>query len=385
MYVLVASAGGIEAIRTLVTNLPKNSEFIYIIASHSSPFKKSFMLEILGRETSIPVETILDQTLPEPNKIYLIPPGYNLEIKNKKFNLSKPKSSGSVPSIDKLMNSMANELKDKSVGIILSGSSSDGAIGLKSIKDSRGTVIAQSIETAKYESMPLSAIKEASVEFVFSPKEIAEKLTDCILNPKIISEKKVNSIDLKNFQELVKFISDKSKIDFTKYKENTLFRQLKRRMDSINIDLLQEYFKILNQNELEIKALANYFFVSVTSFFRDKIAFESLKSYLYKLLDQKKITDQLRVWVPACATGEEVYSIAILVLEYFEKNNIKFKTQIFATDISSTVIDKARIGFYQESEVSMFTEGMIQKYFTPEKKGYFVSNRVKDLIFVYKT
>lgn len=232
--------------------------------------------------------------------------------------------------------------------------------------------------------MPRSAISIGGADFVYSPKEIATKLKELISEPELNSLSLASKLAQTNLEKIISYVSLEVKIDFNNYKEPTLMRQIYRRMTSLQINSIEEYERYLFKKKKEVRILANHFLVCVTSFFRDKEAFETFKIHLYELLDSKKENDILRIWVAACATGEEVYTIGILILEYLEQKNINLKNSIFATDINQEVIDFARIGAYTESVLSIFSEELIKKFFSFENSLFHINKILKNIILFAK-
>lgn len=385
-YVAIgASAGGLEAIRNLLSHLPTDLNCTYIIASHMSPDKKSLLGEILSRETKLPVLSIEDKTQPEKGKIYIVPPGFDVLVKENLLYLVKPGNTITPkPSIDRLFFSLADNCHEKAVGIVLSGTGSDGSQGLKLIRSLGGISIAQLPESAKFDSMPQSAISIGGADFIYSPKEIAEKLSDLITFPLSKTKEIAEKLTPTSLSVILEEVSKSVKIDFHNYKEPTLARQIIRRMTALNIDSIVEYHNYLTIKKNEVSILSNQFLICVTSFFRDPESFESLKIHLYGLLDKKQKNDTVRVWVPACATGEEAYTIGIIILEYLEVYKKNLRVSIFATDINLDSITTGRAGSFHESALAELNENLIYKYFVHEGENYVVGKNLKDIILFAK-
>lgn len=380
-----ASAGGLEAVMELLKFLPADTGMAFIYVQHLSPDHKSMLTEILSKKTSMIVQEIDDMDKIKPNNVFVIPYNKGIEVTDGHIKLIPRSDSSAAISIDILFSSLAEAQKERVIGIILSGSASDGTVGMKAIKQHGGLTFAQD-DTAKFTSMPHSAISLGVVDFILSPKEIALELARLSKHPLI------KTIGIKNGEEdlienhnpdlktiliqLHQFVG----VDFSVYKMNTIKRRIIRRMLLYKISTLKEYAKLLSQKKEEIDILYQDLLINVTSFFRDTDTHKYLKENLLpKLLKRKKTGETLRIWVPACATGEEAYSIAMMLLEIQETQATNIPMQIFATDLSIHVISKARIGVYTKQELETVSPKRIQRFFTKSNGGFRVNKSVRDM------
>lgn len=382
-----ASAGGLEAMMELLQHLPADTGMAFIYVQHLSPDHKSMLTEILSKKTEMKVQEIDDMDKIEPNSVFVIPYNKGIEVSDGRIKLIPRSASSTAISIDILFSSLAHAHKERVIGIILSGSASDGTIGLKDIKHEGGLAFVQN-DSAKFNSMPHSAIAAGVVDFILSPKEIANELARLSKHPFIISdthEPTTNSEDLidNNNPELKIILNQLHKIagvDFSVYKMNTIKRRIIRRMLLYKIATLKEYAKMLIQKNEEIDILYQDLLINVTSFFRDTDTHKYLKESLFpKLLKEKKAGESLRIWVPACASGEEAYSIAMILLEIQESKTINIPVQIFATDLSGNAINKARIGVYTKQELETVSPKRLQRFFSKTDGGFRVNKALRDM------
>ncbi|WP_395049746.1 CheR family methyltransferase, partial [Flavobacterium sp.] len=381
-----ASAGGLEAITQFLQNLSPNTGMAYIYVQHLSPDHKSMLTPILSKVTPMKVQDIDDMEKMEPNNFYIIPYNKEIEVVNGHIKLlPRLKNRMSNLSIDVLFSSLAETHKENVIGIVLSGSASDGTRGLKEIKLAGGITFAQD-NTAKFSSMPNSAIAEGVVDFVLSPKEIAIQLTWIGKHPlvkqnaiKTAPEDEIenNNPDLKIILQL---LHKKKNVDFSYYKMNTIKRRMLRRIVIHKIKTIKEYAEIISQNENELNILYQDLLINVTDFFRDTEAFSILKSTIFPRLLKNKIQgDTIRIWVAACATGEEVYSIAMTLLEIQKKKAIFIPFQIFASDLSADAIAVARTGEYSLQQLTNVSPKRLQQFFEKSKDKYRISKSLRDV------
>ncbi|MEK7720213.1 MAG: CheR family methyltransferase [Bacteroidota bacterium] len=381
-----ASAGGLEAVTQLLENLSPTTGMVYIYVQHLSPDHKSLLTSILSKVTEMVVQEIDDMEKMEPNNVYVIPADKEIEVTDGHIKLI-PRSTGKTTnlSIDVLFSSLAEARKENVIGVVLSGSASDGTRWLKEIKEAGGITFAQD-DSAKFTSMPHSAIDEGVVDFVLSPKEIATKLNWISKHP-LIRRHEVNNVpedeiensnpDLKN---ILLLLLKRKNIDFSHYKMNTIKRRMLRRMLIHKIKTIIQYAELLGQSNDEVDLLYQDLLINVTGFFRDTEAFMLLKkSVLPRLLKNKTKDETLRIWVAACSTGEEVYSIAMLLLELQEKSNYKIPFQIFASDLSSMAINDARIGEYSVQQLKNVSPKRLQQFFIKSKEKYRISKALRDV------
>jgi len=380
-----SSAGGIEALSLLVKHLPEDLNCCYVIAQHLSPNYKSILHEILNRESKLLVKKVSDGEKPKKNTVYVIPPNKNLVVKNKTLILQEPpKEIFTKPSINILFESISQEYGENGIGIILSGTGTDGTQGLISIKAGGGITFAQIPKTAKYDGMPLSAIDSGSVDYEIAPEQFGDIIKRYLMFDDNIASLLQSDGPSDELEILLKKVKKKTEIDFTNYKHATLLRRLQRRMTTVECTTLGAYLEYVTRHEEELVSFAKDTLISVTSFFRDTEAFNVFSSYIKELVSNKKSGDEIRVWIAGCATGEEAYSIGILFLEYLEEYGKMCKLQIFATDIDINALSIARSGVYSENAISEVKSEYVEKYFKHTDHGYEVNKFLRDSVVFAK-
>ncbi len=381
-----ASAGGLEAVTQFLENLSPTTGMAFIYVQHLSPDHKSLLTSILSKVTEMVVQEIDDMEKLNPDNVYVIPADKEIEVTDGHIKLiSRSKDKTTNLSIDVLFSSLAEARKENVIGIVLSGSASDGTRGLKEIKEAGGITFAQD-DSAKFTSMPHSAIAEGVVDFVLSPKEIASELNWISKHP-LIRRNEVKNVaedEIENSNPdliyILQILLKKMNIDFSHYKMNTIKRRILRRMLIHKIKTIKQYSQLLGQTNEEVELLYQDLLINVTGFFRDPDAFTYLKkSVLPRLLKSKSQSETLRLWVAACATGEEVYSIAMLLLELQDNNVSRIPFQIFATDLSPAAINDARIGEYTVQQLKNLSPKRIQQFFIKTKEKYRISKALRDV------
>ena len=380
-----ASAGGLEAMMELLKYLPPNTGMAFIYVQHLSPDHKSMLTEILSKKTKMKVQEIDDMDKIKPDNVFVIPYNKGIEVTDGHIKLIPRSESTAAISIDILFSSLAHAQKERVIGIVLSGSASDGTIGIKDIKHEGGLTFAQD-DTAKFTSMPHSAIAAGVVDFILSPKEIALELARLSKHP-FVKSKNATTVSedlIENTNPDLKIILNQlhktTGVDFGAYKMNTIKRRIIRRMLLYKITNLKDYAKLLTKKNEETDILYQDLLINVTSFFRDSDTHKYLKENLFpKLLKRKKEGESLRIWVPACATGEEAYSIAIMLLEIQGGQTTSTPVQIFATDLSEYAIGKARVGVYTKQELETVSPKRIQRFFTKADGSFRVNKAVRDM------
>lgn len=338
-----ASAGGLEALSGMVKHLPpKESNTTYIIAQHLSPKHQSMMVQLLSRETNLAVEVLTNGLEPKAGIVYITPPNNDVFVKSGVINLRKPMSEYSPkPSVDLFFSSLAGEIGECAIGVILSGTGSDGAHGIKAIRAGGGLCIAQNPDTAKYDGMPNKAIETGCVDLILSPDQIGAQLDTIVKSPhklKIIQETEEKKTAL---QEILIRLKAQTGVDFKDYKTGTLYRRLNRRMTACSVADIDEYLGYIKKNEQELDFLFRDIMISVTQFFRDKEAFLEIKEKIKDIVSEKDDGESIRIWVPGCATGEEAYSIVMLFAEAtggLSQLQHRYNFQLFATDIDTDAL-----------------------------------------------
>jgi two-component system CheB/CheR fusion protein len=376
-----ASAGGLEAIRELLENVPEQSDLAFVIIQHLAETQASLLTEILSRYTKIPVQKVENGVKIEPNHVYVIPPGVSMIISDGVLEL-KPRGIARKP-IDEFFNSLALEKKSRAIGIILSGTGNDGTEGTRAIKAEGGITFAQDPKTAQYRDMPQSAISSESIHFILSPKQIANELMRVVKHPELVRQKITEepAIEgLTTLQKIFSMLQNSFKIDFAHYKKSTIMRRITRRIIINKLNTIEEYAKYLRLHPEELKALFDDLLIGVTEFFREPKTFEILEETVFPEVLKKRVkTQPLRVWLPGCATGEEVYSFAIVLQEFLDEQNLEIQAQIFGTDVNERSIDKARRAVYPKSIEAKVTSERLRKFFTTSNGNYQVAKRIRDL------
>ncbi len=381
-----ASAGGLEAMQELLKNLSPDTGMAFIYVQHLSPDHKSMLTSLLANVSSMNVQEVTNRVLIKPNNVYVIPPDKELSVIKGHIRLMpRPESPKYNLPIDILFTSLAVAQKENVIGIILSGSASDGTQGMKSIKHAGGLTFVQN-ETAKFQSMPKSAIAAGVVDYILSPKDIAQELERLSKSPFVKNtgrkRRDENSIgngdpDLKN---ILAQLQKATGVDFSAYKMQTIKRRIIRRMLLHNSKTLKEYSELILKKPELLDILYQDLLINVTGFFRDSETHKFLKSTLLpKLLKEKSPNNALRIWVPACSTGEEAFSIAMMLLEIQDKKAVDIPIQIFATDLSVQAVRKARIGLYSKNELESISPKQIQRFFTKSDGGYRIANAVRKI------
>ena len=376
-----ASAGGLEAFSMLLENLPNNTGMAFVFVQHLAPGHTSMLTELLARKTSMPVSEIRDGMVIQPNKIYVIPPALNLGIMHGRLHLLTPPEKGSphLP-IDYFFQSLAQDQGNRAIGVVLSGSASDGTLGLKAIKAQGGITFAQDEVSATYSSMPHSAIMAGHVDFVLPPKSIAAELARLAQQPYIRHVQIEEQVSKDSLDKIFLLLRKHTGHDFSGYKRSTIDRRIKRRMALHKIDDLDHYVHYLEKSPNEVKQLFQDILINVTAFFRDPETFEALKEYLFpKLMEKRPPEEPLRIWVPGCSTGEEAFSIAIVLTEFLADRPSNISVQIFASDIDETAIQKARIGIYSENDIAGILPERLQRFFIKTASGFQINKMIRDM------
>jgi len=376
-----ASAGGLEALQEFFKSMPIKTGLAFVVIQHLSPDYKSLMDELLARQTDIPIQIAADGMEILNDNIYLIPPRKNISIFHNKLYLEDHaiKKGLNLP-VDIFFRSLAVEKGKNAIGVILSGTGSDGTLGTRAIKEAGGMIMVQDEKSAKFDGMPKNSISTGLVDYILSPDKMPEALTNFIKHPFVKKTQTLDNILQENIDTLTKIIiilRDYSGIDFTYYKENTIIRRLERRVSINRFDTLEEYLVFLSESDKEKDILNKELLIGVTRFFRDVDAFESLQKNVIPVITGKKI---VRIWSAGCSTGEEVYSLAILINEYLEKNSIDCEVKIFATDVDRGSIDFAGRGYYPDSVMADVDPIYLTKYFLRSDNGYQINNTIRKMI-----
>ncbi|WP_051017791.1 chemotaxis protein CheB [Pontibacter sp. BAB1700] len=350
-----ASAGGLEAIHKLFDHFPGNSSFSFVIIQHLSPDHKSLMAELLSKHTSMQVQEAEDHAFTRPNCVYVLPSGKQLSLQNGRLRLTeKPRNREPNFAVDAFFESLAIDRGPYAIGIVLSGTGTDGSKGVRAIKQAGGLVVVQDPESAKFDGMPRSAIDTGSVDFVLPPDQIPHEIMEYTRRTPLVRNiiqngKQQDDPDNeeKILNEILDLVCTHTQVNFSHYKKPTLNRRIQKRMQTLKLESLQEYLDYLHANPAEIKVLCQEFFINVTSFFRDPDAFQLLEEKVIpKILASKEEGELTKVWIAACSTGEEAYSLAILFQEAFHKLGRQPDVKLFATDVDQQALQKASKGTY---------------------------------------
>lgn len=380
-----ASAGGLEAYTKLQQNLPVDTGMAFVLVQHLDPRHVSLLPGLLSRTTAMPVAEVKDGMRLEPDHIYVSPPNYGLALLHGVLHLLPRDGHGKHLPIDDFMRSLADDQKNNAIGVILSGTASDGTLGLKDIKAAGGITFAQSEGSAEYGGMPHSAIAAGHVDFILTPEGIAEKLARLAHHPHLLPElldqqEAMPAGSGDNLSKIFILLRARTGNDFTYYKHSTLRRRIHRRMVLHQLERMEDYIKLLQKQPAELDALFQDILINVTSFFRDPETFEALKQEVFPRLTEKRASDlPLRIWVPGCSTGEEPYSLAIALTEFLGDRAPGAAVQIFATDIDDKAVDKARQGIYPESIVEDVSPQRLQRFFIKTTGGYQISKTIRDM------
>ena len=378
-----ASAGGLEAIETFFTHMPPDSGFAFIVIQHLSPDYKSLMVELLSKRTEMGVLRAEDGMVVQRNKVYLIPPKKNLKIFHGKLLLHEQDfSRGLNLPIDIFLRSLAEDQGEKAVGIILSGTGSDGMRGTRSIKENGGMIMVQDEETAKFDGMPRSAISTGLADFVLPPEDMPSQLMAFAKHPYTAKADRAEALlsDEDGLTRIFALLREKSKVDFTYYKPSTVIRRIERRMSVNQIEDIREYVRYLQNYPGEIMALYRELLIGVTSFFRDQEAFKQLEEKWLPELFKRKEESEIRFWVAGCSTGEEAYTFAILAREVMEETGRLLDLKIFATDVDKDAIMRAGSGVYPASIAADLSPRLLAKYFYHKDDNFQISRNIREMV-----
>lgn len=382
-----ASAGGLEALQDFFTNMPANNNLAFVVIQHLSPDYKSLMVELLSKFTSMNVVRVEDNMPIEKNTIFLIPPKKNMEIKGGILHLTDQgiRHGLNLP-IDIFFQSLAADMGEKTVGIILSGTGSDGTRGVRALKETGGMIMVQSIDSAKFDGMPKNAQATGLADYILEPAAMPEALLGYLNHPYVANKPASSGSTIVTEEDALSQIFAQLRnvtgVDFTFYKPTTVIRRIERRMGIVQAKAIDDYATLIKKSEQEVETLYKDLLIGVTKFFRDPNAFENLQQqFIPKLLKSDDIRDnQLRIWIVGCSTGEEAYSLAMILNEQIEKSNLHFRVKIFATDIDRAAIETASSGFYPESVAADVAPARLAKYFEKQTGGYRILRSIREMV-----
>lgn len=380
---LGASAGGLEELNLFFDCTPLDS-VSYVIVQHLSPDFKSRMVEIIARHSKLEVKEAGNEMEVESNNVYVIPHDKFMTISGNKFYLTnKDKIKGPHLTVDTFFNSLAANCGKRAIGIILSGMGADGSDGVKAIKKAGGMVIVRDPETTEFPSMPSHAIKTGVIDFILEPESMPDAIEEYVKDTAAFAAQ--NEEDKKTFTAITDLIKEQSPLDFSDYKQATILRRIKRRAEYNGCKMLNNYFDLLKTNPEEVEALCKDFLINVTSFFRDKEAFEIIKTdVLPDIIKRLQPNEELKMWIAGCSTGEEAYSMAILLAEQLTGDVKNTVVKIFATDIDNAALIQAGKGIYNADITKQVTPERIKKYFIKEEDNYRVSPEIRKMVIFAK-
>ncbi len=381
-----ASAGGLEAIDLFLKNVPTPSGLAFVIVQHLDPTHKGIMVELLQRVTPMPVKQVTDRLLIEPDHVYVIPPNQDMTLLHGKLHLlDMVKPRGLRLPIDFFFRSLADDLQEHSIGVILSGMGSDGTLGLRAIKEKGGGVFVQDPSSAKFDGMPRSAIDEGLADIIAPVEALPLMIIKYLKNVPVVTKSPVVLAEkaLSAMEKVIILLRTNTGHDFSLYKKNTIYRRIERRMGIHQIQKISDYVRYLQDNAHEVVLLFKELLIGVTSFFRDPAAWDALKTKGFPTIFASMPSGGiLRAWVAGCSTGEEAYTLAITFREALASSKPlgNFRLQIFATDLDKDAIDKARTGIYPPNITADVLPDIIKKYFEKDDRGYRISHEIRETL-----
>jgi two-component system CheB/CheR fusion protein len=362
-----ASAGGLEALTELLQRLPPDSNMAFVVIQHLDPRHESILPELLSRNTGMRVVAVQQDVRIEANHVYVLSPNTVLRVDDGRL-IPQKRPAESFKPIDSFFDSLAAEFRERAIGIVLSGTATDGTFGMKRIKAEGGITFAQD-QTAKYDSMPRSAIAAGAVDFVLSPRQIAEELAAIARRPRLEGRQIPSPADGAAMSRLLHLLRRDCGVDFAQYKQPTIARRLNRRMVVRKAETFEEYLGLVQKEPAELDALFDDLLINVTDFFRDPDVFEAAKRLAFpSIVQNRKQPHTIRAWIPGCSSGEEVYSLAITLAEFLESHGLGCAFQIFGTDVSERTIDLARKAIYNESAVINVSPERLRRFFCGRKR-----------------
>jgi two-component system CheB/CheR fusion protein len=380
-----ASAGGLSAFTSFFEAIPPETGMAFVLIQHLDPNHPSLMVDLLSKHTQMKVVQVEDKMKIEANHVYMIPPNWSLAVENGVLHLTQPTlRRGMRMPINFFFNSLAEDQHEQAICIILSGTGSDGTLGLKSVKSYGGMVMVQEPEEAQYDGMPVSAIHTGVVDYTLPISQMVEALLNYIKHSYVrgrFGTEPVEPFEPDHFNDVISIMHAQLGHSFLHYKKNTLIRRIKRRMVLKQLENMDDYVHYLRQSPEETNELFKDMLIGVTKFFREPESWDFLdKEVLDPLVKSKSITDTVRIWVPGCSSGEEAYTIAMLLHEQLDAMEAKATFIIFATDIDTNALEVARTGRYPQSVAEDIPEALLNKYFKKEDDFYLVSNRLRENI-----
>jgi two-component system CheB/CheR fusion protein len=380
-----ASAGGLEAFIEFFEAMPADAGIAFILVQHLSPDRESMVADILGKHTEMPVVQVEEHMAVKPDHVYVIRPGRTLTIHNGRLHLGARLSEpGHNRPVDDFFRSLAEEQRERSIGVILSGMGSNGTAGAEAIKAVGGILIAQEPESAKFPSMPRMLMDSGNADYVLKPHEMPERLLRYVAHPYARGQQLAQAEAKRNaeaLQEIIAVIRARTRRDFSGYKRATVVRRIERRMGLNQIESLAEYATYLRQSSAEAPALADDLMINVTGFFRDAEAWQVMaEKVISPLLAEREADSAIRCWVTACSSGEEAYTLAMLLSEEAERIGKPFDIKVFATDLAERSLAKARAGVFPLGIESEITPDRLDRYFERDDSTYRIRAELRELV-----
>ncbi len=380
-----ASAGGLEALEQFFSSVYENSGLAYIVVQHLDPTHKGMLPELLQRVSKMKVLQVKDRMIVKPNCVYVIPPNKTMSISSGILHLHKPiQARGQRLPIDIFLHSLADDRKELAAGLILSGMGSDGSLGIRALKEKNGITMVQEPASAKFNSMPISAINSVAVDIIAAPSEIPSRLIAFLKHiPVLKADQEIEMKDKSSMDKIVNLLRIHTGANFGLYKKNAIYSRIKRRMKIHKIDKIASYVPFLNENPKEIDILFKELLIGITNFFRDAAVWDNLKkTVLPELFSKMEPGSILRAWVPGCSTGEEAYSLAIVFREALEKTNpnMGFSLQIFATDLDIEAVEIARQGVFPASIEENVSHERLERFFRKTDDGYVINSNIREKV-----
>ncbi len=378
------SAGGLEALEKFFSHVPPHTNMAFVVIQHLSPNHKSLMPSLLGKYTGMKVHVIEDGMETESGCIYLNPPEYQVALFHGALHLTEKIRDGNIwLPIDAFFRSLAEDLGKKAIGIVLSGTASDGTLGIRNIKEKGGIVMVQEPEDARYDGMPRSAIASGCADFILPVDKMPDQLIRYVKHPYVEKTEGTEAPDKifgNHIQKILARIRTVTGHDFTHYKKNTVRRRVERRMAVHQLENISDYYRYLMEHPQETRTLFQDMLIGVTDFFRDPEAFEILEKQLWEMFARHPDNSLIRIWVSGCASGEEVYSVTMLAVEVMEKMNRQFRFQIFASDIDGKAIEQARKAVYPDSIAARVSPERLRRFFMKEGGWYRIKKQIREMI-----
>ncbi|HYE98992.1 MAG TPA: chemotaxis protein CheB [Planctomycetota bacterium] len=384
-----ASAGGTEALVEFLKHLPDRPGLAFVVVEHLDPSHESLLVSVLSKATAMPVREAKQGETIKVDHVYVIPPNRILRISRRRLRLApRAPVAGRLRPIDHLFSSLATDEGPRAVAVLLSGTGFDGVSGMQTVKSEGGITIAQDGSSARFPEMPRNAVQAGCVDLVLHPADIARELVRIAAHPYVTQGSALGPPgeapdEPKSFARLFTALRKLTQADFSLYKRPTLRRRIARRMALHKLDSLARYAALVEEDPKEAQALYRDMLINVTGFFRDPAVFDFLKSRIFPALAKTHgRKSPIRIWVPGCATGEEAYSIAMCAVEYMSEADRGISCQVFATDLSEAVVERARVGVYPASIAAHVSPGRLRRFFTPDDGGYRISKMIRDMCVI---